>query len=412
MRHDDHFPSLRQLRAFDAVARLESISGAAKELHLSQPAVTQAITNLERQLAVALLERRRTGSYVTGLGAVLLPRVRRLLAQIQAALCDPLVGASFADRETVKSLEIKITGTHIRSLIAVADGGSFERAARKLEISQPSLHRAARDLERVLRRTLYQRTVRGMAPTLQACELARRLKVALREIQYGIDEMQAAQGVFRSRITIGNIAHSDAHLLSAALNQLLALYPDAIVQVLGGRYEALLDDLRGGGLDFLFGVLRRPDWASDVDEELLFTNPYAVVARRGHPLSRLRKITPRDLAAHDWILPARGAPRREAFERIFAGSAYAPKVSIETTSAAIYRTILATSDRITLLSRLEAQFDDSAGRLITLPFDSTALSRQEGVATRTGWEPTRIHREFLDLLRRQARDFQRSRPAA
>jgi hypothetical protein len=50
--------------------------------------------------------------------------------------------------------------------------------------------------------------------------------------------------------------------------------------------------------------------------------------------------------------------------------------------------------------------------LITLPFDSPALSRQEGVATRAGWHPTRIHREFLDLLRRQARDFQRSRPAA
>ncbi|HEY2135601.1 MAG TPA: LysR family transcriptional regulator [Xanthobacteraceae bacterium] len=412
MRDHRHFISLRQLRAFDAVARHESVSAAAKELHVSQPAVTQAIANLERQLSVALLERRRTGSYVTGLGAVLLPRVRRLLAHIQEALCDPLVGASFADRETVGSLEIKITGTHIRSLIAVADGGSFERAARRLEISQPSLHRSARDLERVLRRTLYRRTARGVSPTLQAIELARRLKVALREIQYGIDEIQAAQGIFTSRITIGNIAHSDAHLLSAALNKLLALYPNAIVQVLGGRYEALLEDLRGGDLDFLFGVLRRPDWATDVDEELLFSNPYAVVVRREHPLAQRRKVTPRDLAAYDWILPARGAPRREAFEGIFAGSDFAPKVSIETTSAAIYRTILATSDRITLLSRLEAQFDNNAGRLTTLPFDSAALSRQEGVATRVGWEPTRIHREFLELLRRQAQDFQRSRPAA
>jgi hypothetical protein len=65
-----------------------------------------------------------------------------------------------------------------------------------------------------------------------------------------------------------------------------------------------------------------------------------------------------------------------------------------------------------LLSRLEAQFDNNAGGLTTLPFDSAALARKEGVATRVDWEPTRIHREFLDLLRQQARDFQHSRPAA
>ena len=36
-------PSLRQLRAFEAVARLESISAAARDIHLSQPGVSQAI---------------------------------------------------------------------------------------------------------------------------------------------------------------------------------------------------------------------------------------------------------------------------------------------------------------------------------------------------------------------------------
>ena len=42
-------PSLRQLRAFEAVARLESISAAAREIHLSQPGVSQAIHALEER---------------------------------------------------------------------------------------------------------------------------------------------------------------------------------------------------------------------------------------------------------------------------------------------------------------------------------------------------------------------------
>src|SRR5438876_686888 len=81
---------------------------------------------------------------------------------------------------------------------------AFEAAARRLDISQPALHRSARDLERVIRRSLYQRMARGLAPTSQARELARRLKVALRELEYGIEEICAAQGIFMSRIRVGS----------------------------------------------------------------------------------------------------------------------------------------------------------------------------------------------------------------
>jgi DNA-binding transcriptional LysR family regulator len=45
-------PSLWQLRAFEAVTRLESVSAAARDVHLSQPGVSQAIRALENGLSV------------------------------------------------------------------------------------------------------------------------------------------------------------------------------------------------------------------------------------------------------------------------------------------------------------------------------------------------------------------------
>jgi DNA-binding transcriptional LysR family regulator len=338
---------------------------------------------------------------------VLLTRVERLFAHIQSALCDPVIGASLSGRETTKSVENKITDTHIRALAAIAECGSFEAAARRLDISQPALHRSARDLERVLRRSLYQRMVRGLAPTSQARELARRLKVALRELEYGVEEIRAAQGIFTSRLTVGNIPHSGTHPLSKAISRFLALYPSASVYVLDGPFEALLDALRAGDLDLLFGVLRRPAWATDVKEEFLFSNPYAVFAGRQHPLARVRKITLRALAGYDWILPTRGTPRREAFERIFAGQAHSPTVRIETTSLEIYKSILATTNMIALLSTVEAQLGEG---LTILPFDSPALARNDGVASRADWQPTRLHQQFLELLRKQAQQYQQATP--
>jgi hypothetical protein len=80
-------------------------------------------------------------------------------------------------------------------------------------------------------------------------------------------------------------------------------------------------------------------------------------------------------------------------------------VSIETTAPAIYKSILATTDRIALLSTLEAQFAEPEG-LTVLPFDSPILARTDGVASRADWQPTSLHQRFLDLLRGQAQEYQ------
>src|SRR5262249_57058742 len=113
-----------------------------------------------------------------------------------------------------------------------------------------------------------------------------------------------ARAIFPARIATGTIPHPGAPLLSQAINQFLASSPAASFNVLDGPYEPLLEALRAGDLDLLFGVLRRPAWATDVREEFLFANPYVVVVRRQHPLTRSRNVTLDDLARYDWILPA------------------------------------------------------------------------------------------------------------
>ncbi|MEM7294470.1 MAG: LysR family transcriptional regulator, partial [Pseudomonadota bacterium] len=53
----DGLPPLNGLRAFEAVARHLSITGAAQELHVTQSAVSHQVRNLERTLGVSLLNR-------------------------------------------------------------------------------------------------------------------------------------------------------------------------------------------------------------------------------------------------------------------------------------------------------------------------------------------------------------------
>jgi hypothetical protein len=93
-------PSFRQLRAFEAVARLESVSDAAREVNLSQPALTESLHAFEARLQTRLFERRRSGCYATEPGIILLPRVRRFFDHIRSALAEPAVGAPFGGRQS------------------------------------------------------------------------------------------------------------------------------------------------------------------------------------------------------------------------------------------------------------------------------------------------------------------------
>jgi LysR family transcriptional regulator of gallate degradation len=268
-----HLPSLRQLHVFEAVARHGSIGRAAALVNLSQPAVTQAIASLERRFGVALFERGRSGSYLTDFGKILLIRTERLFDFIRQGLRRLLGGHQSGEAADIETLTGKITNAHIRCLIAVSENMSFGQAARSTGVSQPSLHRAARELERNLRRAIYYRGARGITTTDQGAELARQFKLAMRELDYGSDEIAARQGIVTSRIAIGTLATSGSFGLARAIDDFLAQARGAGVRIVEEPYEQLLDHLRAGNIDVLFSVLRRPDWATDVTETMLSKSP-------------------------------------------------------------------------------------------------------------------------------------------
>jgi DNA-binding transcriptional LysR family regulator len=388
---------------FRTVARLKSISRASALINLSQPAVTQAISSLEEKVGVTLFERGHSGSHLTAFGRILLNRTERLCDLVRDALETLFGGAQPAETVDIDTLVGKITTTHIRCLSAVSENVSFDQAARSIGVSQPSLHRVARDFERQIKRVIFDRRARGITTTKQGSELARRLKLAMRELDDAIDEINTQRGIITSRIVIGTLATSGSFLLARAVDEVLTHAPGAEVQVMEEPYEQLLDHLRAGDIDFLFSVLRRPDWATDVAETMLFDEPYVVVMRPKHPLSKIAQIGRDELAGYDWIVPGPTTPRFLAFERLFASARKKPTARVSTTSRGLTRSLLATSDRLTLLTRHEAELEERLGVLKIVPTRVKLPRRAYGVATRLNWQPTALQRTFLEMLIRHGR---------
>jgi DNA-binding transcriptional LysR family regulator len=113
---------LSQLQIFAAVADHGSFSAAAAELGCTQSRISHAIAELERELAVRLLERSHAGSIPTGAGHQVLDKARQMLRLEQSLRDSVRAGKELAGR--VRIACFRSVGTHLMPFAAEALAGA------------------------------------------------------------------------------------------------------------------------------------------------------------------------------------------------------------------------------------------------------------------------------------------------
>ena len=378
--------NLRHLRAVPLIAQRGSMSAAAEGASLSQPALTQGLAKLERQLGVALFERRPDGMVVTNAGTLVAERIEAALAHLAAGVrCG---GRGFARPDRL------MTATQLRAFLALADAGSFAEAARATGWSQPALHRAVRELEQLAALPLAERRGRGVVLTVEGRRLARAIRLAAAELAAAIAESRP-DASDSGRLVVGAMPLSRARILPRAIAAFARAAPRARIEVIEGSWRELVEPLRDGVIDLMIGALREVP-PPGIDQRPLFTDRLAVVARAGHPLAGEASPDPAELAAFPWIVGSAGTPLRAQFDTLF-GTAQ-PPAPIVCGSVMTIRGILIASDCLTLLSPDQVAVEVDAGLLTLIGPPRDDMVRTIGVATRIGWRPTAVQARFVALL--------------
>ncbi len=395
-------PNLRHLRVFHLTMVHNSVNRAAQEAKLSQPAVTQAIANLEDEFGCILFERRSIGMFPTQSGQLLGVRVKRALDFIAEA--GQRLGGSTRQPASRVTFERFVSTSQLRALSAIAHTGNFVGAARYLGITPPSVHRAATQLEELVGVPLFERVSQGLVLTRIGRALARSANLAFHEIELATQDIAAANGIIRGRISIGSLPLAQANIVPTALKLVSEKFPHASISVVDGSYEILLEALRNGEIDCLIGALRSPAPAVDVEEEVLFEDQLAVLARSGHPLHGKSAVSIDDLARARWLVPREGSPARELFDELLADTGEAPREEglIETGSFTVVRAMLLNSDRLALLSVRQAKDEIAEEKIAPLPYAMKELRRAIGVTTRRDYLPTELSSAMLEALRHSA----------
>lgn len=387
--------NLRHLEAAAAVSERGGISAAAQVVNLSQPALTQALNKLEARIGRRLFDRHSGGVAPTDAGRILTRRIERALALLAEAVRDARRGARLPPLHNPAR---HLAMTQLRALLAVDRAGGYVAAAAETGLSQPGLHNAVRELEAVIGVPLLVRNGRSVRGAPAAAKFIRPARLAIAELQAGLDEVEALSVGGAGRILIGAMPLARSALLPATVTRFATAYPKARIRVVDGPYADLLSGLSHGELDMLIGALRDPAPAPDVVQEGLFEDRLYVVCRADHPLVANPSLA--DMARYPWVMAAPGTPLYGRWRAMFESCGLAPPpVAVECGSIIAIRGLLLSGDWLTVLSPDQFKLEERMGLLTRLGGPINGSERLIGVTTRRDWQPTGVQQAFMDYLR-------------
>jgi DNA-binding transcriptional LysR family regulator len=396
----DTLPNIRHLIAFHEVARRRRIRAAAEAVHLSQPAVTQAIAKLESQLATRLFERRPEGVFATETGEMFDRRVARMLDFLEAGEAQAHAKSARQQARGRKGFHRLATPVQLRALVAVSETGNYSQAARLAGISQPALHRAARELEILSGLALFDPGRRGVELTPAAEALTHHVRLATAEIRQGFYEVAEQEGRDSTKIMVGSLPLSRTAILPAVIDELLRQPGRPQVNCIDGPYASLLRGLRFGEIDFIIGAVRDPPPADDVVQEPLFTDRLSILARASHPLHAKANPTLEDALQYPWIAPPKNTPTGSfLFEILKIGERAVTPVRVVSSSLMLVRGLMTRDDYLTIMSETQLATGQGDSALQPLPINLPGNERQIGLTFRRGWHPTPTQARFLDMIR-------------
>lgn len=176
--------------------------------------------------------------------------------------------------------------------LALAETGSFSRAAEKLHITQSALSRSIQVLEEELGGPLVDRVGKKNELTplgLSVLERARRIVHEAQELKQGAALLQEG-GLGSLRVGLGS--GPGAMLMTPWLCHMAQHHPTVHVSVSRGSTELQLVQLRERQLDALVVDVRRVTLAPDLKMEHIVEMRAGFVCRQGHPLLQQKNLLP------------------------------------------------------------------------------------------------------------------------
>lgn len=286
----------------------------------------------------------------------------------------------------------EISLDRLRTLVAIAERGSFAEAARALHLAAPTVSLHIAELEARIGAPLLSRKRAQVRPTAIGEALVARARRLLADAEQALDDIQRQVEGLEGRVRLGASTGAIAHLLPQALEALRRDHPAIDVQVAVLTSQETLSRLGDGTLDIGLVALPQPPVAGLVIKPWRRDPVMAFVPAHWQCPAR---ITPEWLAAQPLILNDATTRLSRLTSEWFATRGHRPVPRIELNYNDAIKSLVAAGYGAALLPS-EATTPVPDNRVVMRPL-RPALWRRLGIAHRAG-HVERATQHVLDVL--------------
>ncbi|WP_183167404.1 LysR family transcriptional regulator [Azomonas macrocytogenes] len=187
----------------------------------------------------------------------------------------------------------------LQAFRAVAEQGSFRKAAEVIRISQPALSRRIEKLEDALGVKLFERTTRRVSLTIVGRAFAPRAERLLNDLDdalLGISDVASSR---MGQVTIACVPSAAYYFMPGVIAQYHKLYPRIRIKVL----DAGANDVRGAVIngEADLGLSFSGNLDNELEFEGLVQERYVAACRRDHPLAGRSDVSWNEFYTYDYM---------------------------------------------------------------------------------------------------------------
>jgi LysR family transcriptional regulator, hydrogen peroxide-inducible genes activator len=285
----------------------------------------------------------------------------------------------------------------LRYVCAIAETGSFSRAAERCQVAQPSLSQQVLKLEEDLGAKLFDRLGRSIRLT----EAGRAFMPHARSI---LDQMEVARSSvadknadLRGSVAVGAIPTIAPYLMPRYTAAFAKNYPDAKVRIVEETTPILVESLRDLSIDL--AILALPLRHKDLELLPIRTEPLFAVLPKDHPRATAESLALKDLRGESFVMLRDGHCFRDLSIATCTHARITPNIAFESGQFSSLFGMVAAGVGISLAP--EMAIDRNAGcRYVRL--SDTPATRTIVVAALRGRSFNRVQQAFLSGIRIRA----------
>ena len=281
--------------------------------------------------------------------------------------------------------------------VAVAEEGSFTRAAKRMNIVQSGLSMSIRSLEDELGTKLFARGTKGVALTPAGESMLAEARRAIAAVRAVRDAVDATEGLKRGNLAVGLAQYSLGDQLPNLLTRFHAEYPAVCIKAAQGKPSELLAQVAAEAIDLV--ICGKPqDVPAGVTTIQLARAPYVLACANDHPIASRRRVSLADVAGERFIELHPGWVTRQMTDQAFALAGISRNVVCEVDDVYLRLKMVEGGLGVAILPKLKIAGADA----VTYVPLAASLPEWQLVAAYSGTEPANpAARVFLAMATRE-----------